>query len=288
VAVEIARADIRRRLLAVHAHPDDESITTGGLLARCARTGIRACLVTCTDGRYGPVNPELGVTLTPQQLARVRGRELRAAARILEIAKLRQFGYHDSGMAGSPRNTEPGAFWVQPADAVVGRLVHIIRQFRPHVVVTYDPFGCTGHPDHIQAHRITVLAFGAAAEPRQFPDAGHAWAAGHLLYPVFAASDMERFIERELRAGLPHPMGGLAADDISYTRPDHVVTHRVAIGDLHDRKEKALHAHRSQVGPHYPQLYRAALARRDFEHFRVAITRVSAVDFSDLFEPVIR
>lgn len=286
--MRLAHARIRRGLLAVHAHPDDESITTGGLLARCDQAGIRTCLVTCTDGRYGPVNPELGLSLSPGQLASLRGTEVRAAAEILGISEVHQLGYHDSGMTGSPRNAAPEAFVVQPADAAASRLVRIIRRFRPHAVVTYDPFGCTGHPDHIQAHRVTVLAFEAAAESRAFPDCGPAWAAGCLLYPVFPVSELERFIGEELRAGLPHPMGGLAADDISYARPDEQVTHRVAIFDAYERKKEALHAHRSQVGPHYPQLYRAALARRDFEHFRAAITRPSAADFGDLFEPVTR
>jgi LmbE family N-acetylglucosaminyl deacetylase len=280
---------LRRRLLAVHAHPDDESITTGGLLARCSATGIRTCLVTCTDGRHGPVNPELGLTLAPDKLADIRARELDAAARVLGIGELHQLGFHDSGMTGSPHNDAPRGFWCQSNDALVRRMVEIIRGFRPQVVVTYDPFGSTGHPDHVQAHRVTLLAVLAAGEAHVFPDEGTRWEVSQVFYPVFPVSAMERFIDDDLRAGRRHPFEGRPATDINYTRPDASVTHRVNIAEVHDRKAAALHCHRTQVGPHYPQLHRAALARREHEHFRLAWQTGSpdaGRDFRDIFEPV--
>jgi N-acetyl-1-D-myo-inositol-2-amino-2-deoxy-alpha-D-glucopyranoside deacetylase len=103
-----------RRLRVVHAHPDDESITTDDLLSRCGLAGIRTTLVTCTDGRYGPVNPELGVRLTHDQLADARARELDEAARTLAILQVRRLGHHDSSMTGLTQNQAPRAFWVQP------------------------------------------------------------------------------------------------------------------------------------------------------------------------------
>ena len=279
----------QRRLLAVHAHPDDESITTGGLLARCSAAGIRTCLVTCTDGRHGPVNPELDLTLGPDELAEVRTLELGTAARVLGIAELHQLGFHDSGMTGSPHNHAPRAFYSQPNDALVGRMVKVIRRFRPQVAVTYDPFGGTGHRDHVQAHRITLLALQAAGEAHAFPAAGAPWEVSQVYYPVFPASAMERFIDDDLRAGRPHPFDGRRVTEINYTRPDRSVTHRVKIAEVYDRKADALRSHRTQVGPHYPQLYRAALARREHEHFRLAWRTDptdAATDFRDLFEPV--
>lgn len=278
-----------RRLLAVHAHPDDESITTGGLLARCPAAGVRTCLVTCTDGRYGPVNPELGLTLTPDGLAEVRAAELHAAARALGVDEVHRLGYHDSGMTGSPHNQARHAFWAQPYETLVERMVDVIRRFRPHMVVTYDPFGCTGHPDHIQAHRVTLLAVEAAAEAHAFPTGGAPWGVRRVLYPVFPVTAMERFITEDLQAGRPHPFDGRPTTEINYTRPDEMVTHRVDIRAVYERKRDALHAHRTQVGPHYPQLYRAGLARREHEHFRLAWRTGSpgpADDFRDLFEPV--
>lgn len=277
-----------RRLLAVHAHPDDESITTGGLLARCAAAGVRTRLVTCTDGRYGPVSPDLGLTLLPEELAEVRRKELDAAAGVLGVAERDWLGYHDSGMLGSPHNHRPLAFWAQPLERLLERMVGIVRQFRPQVVVVYDPFGCTGHPDHMQAHRVTLLAVEAASEPHLFPDTGAGWTVSQMFYPVFPISAMERFIAGELGAGRPHPFDGRSSTEINYTRPDEMVTHLVSIGAVYERKREALFAHRTQVGPHHPQLYRAALARRDHEHFRIAGGGPAQAGFEDIFEPAER
>jgi N-acetyl-1-D-myo-inositol-2-amino-2-deoxy-alpha-D-glucopyranoside deacetylase len=274
----------QRRLMAVHAHPDDESITTGGTLARCAAEGVATCLVTCTDGRYGPVNPDLGLSLSPDELSGVRAAELRAAAAVLDVGEVRQLGYHDSGMTGAAENNGERSFWSQPVDETVGRFVEIIRSFRPHVVITYDPFGGTGHPDHIAAHRVTLLAVEAAAERRAWPEAGTTWAVSRLLYPVFPVSAMRDFITASLARGEPHPMGGKSAEEINYTRPDALVTHLVSIRDFYERKRAALMGHRTQVGRHYPQMYRSALARREHEHFRLALDRPGSCSWDDIFE----
>jgi N-acetyl-1-D-myo-inositol-2-amino-2-deoxy-alpha-D-glucopyranoside deacetylase len=274
-----------RRLLAVHAHPDDESITTGGLLARCAGLGIRTRLVTCTDGRRGPVNPELGLTLTPDQLVQARWSELRAAASILGVTEVDWLGYHDSGMAGSPDNTAPGSFWSQPCDRLVGQMTGILRRFRPHVVVTYDAFGFTGHPDHIQTHRVVLLGVEAAAEPRLVPSEGAAWSVGRIFHPVFPVSAFDRFVADEIRASRGHPFANLSATQVNYICLDQLVTHTVDIRDHYERKRLALSAHRTQIGPHNPLLARAALARREREHFRLALERSMLADFGDVFEP---
>jgi len=283
---ESDRGSGRRRLLAVHAHPDDEVITTGGLLARCADGGIDTCLVSCTDGRYGPVNPDLRLTLTPDELAEARAEELEAATKILAVGQVRQLGYHDSGMTGSPRNLEPWAFWAQKADDLVAAFVLILRDFRPHVVVTHDPFGCTGHPDHTQAHRATVLAVEAAAEQNAFPHAGRPWQVAALFYPVYPRSALRRFIEEEAHAGRPNPFGGKTADEVNYMRSDQSVTHLVDIRSVYQRKRDALHAYPTQVGPHHPALYGAALARSEHEHFRLAFRRRPGPRFDDILEPL--
>ena len=272
--------------MTVHAHPDDESITTGGMLARCAAAGVVTCLVTCTDGRYGPVSPDLGLAPSPDDLASLRSAELRAAAASLGVGQVRQLGYHDSGMTGSPQNKSAQSLWSAPVDGVVGRVVEIIRAFRPHVVVTYDPFGGTGHPDHIAAHRITVLAVEAAAEEHAYAANGGPWTVRRLFYPVFPVSAMQAFIDAALHRGEPHPMGGASANEINYTRPDELVTHRVDIASVYERKRAGLMEHRTQVGRHYPQLYRSALARRLHEHFRIAVERPGPEDWDDIFEPV--
>lgn len=270
--------------MAVHAHPDDESITTGGLLAQCSSAGVKTCLLTCTDGRYGPVNPDLGLALDPDALAVVRSSELDEAARELGIGELRRLRYHDSGMSGSPTNHAPWGFWSQPTDDVLLEVVQVIRSFRPHVIVTYDPLGCTGHPDHTATHRVTVLAIEAASEARMYPTAGPPWTVSRLFYPVYPVSAMRSFITETLENGDPHPMGGMEAEAIDYTRPDESVTHRVNIGTVHERKRAALGQHRTQVGRHYPQMYLSALARREHEHFRVAIDRPCPCSWDDIFE----
>jgi N-acetyl-1-D-myo-inositol-2-amino-2-deoxy-alpha-D-glucopyranoside deacetylase len=275
-----------RRLMAVHAHPDDESITTGGLLARCARDRVQTCLVTCTDGRHGPVNPDLGLDLDPDGLALARAAELDAAVRELGIHALHRLGYYDSGMVGSPANQAPRAFWSQPADDILARVVGIIRSFRPHVLVTYDPFGCTGHPDHIAAHRTAVLAVEAAGEAGMYPAGGQPWTVSRLFYPVFPVSAMRAFIGETLEQGRPHPMGGLDAEEINYIRADETVTHLVNISGVYERKRAALNRHRTQVGRHYPQMYRSALARREREHFHIAIDRPCPREWDDIFQPV--
>jgi len=275
-----------RRLLVVHAHPDDESITTGGLLARCAPAGVRTTLVTCTDGRYGPVNPDLGLRLTPEELADVRATELEEAARILSVWQVHRLGHHDSNMAGLGQNAAPEAFWMQSTEGLVASLVGLIRTARPQVVVTYDAFGGTGHPDHIQAHRATMLAIAAASEPRCFPDAGPCWTVSRLFHPVYPISSLQEFVDEERRAGRAHPFDGRPVSEINYGRADGEATHRVDIRAVHGLKTLALHAHCTQVGPHYPQLYRAALARRQAEHYHLAWQRDSGSDFDDIFEPV--
>jgi N-acetyl-1-D-myo-inositol-2-amino-2-deoxy-alpha-D-glucopyranoside deacetylase len=275
-----------RRLLAVHAHPDDETITTGGLLARCANAGVRTVLVTCTDGRYGPVNPELGLALESGGLAKVRRDELHAAARVLGIGEVVWLGHHDSGMSGAQTSLAPEAFWSRPVDLLVRQMVAVVRRFRPHAVVTYDPIGCTGHPDHVQAHRMTLLAVAAAGEACAMPEEGPAWLVRQVFYPVFPFSELERFIMDEVTAGRPHPFEGQPAADINYARPDDAVTHSVGISAVYQRKRDALYSHRTQVGPHYPQLYRSALARRDYEHFRLAWQNGTEEPLSDIFEAV--
>ncbi|MFD7383961.1 PIG-L family deacetylase, partial [Streptomyces anulatus] len=148
-------------LMAVHAHPDDEATGTGGVLARYAAEGIRTVLVTCTDGGCGDgpggVKPgEPGHD--PAAVASMRRRELEASCDVLGISDLETLDYADSGMIGWPSNEAPGAFWQTPVEEGAARLAELMRHYRPDVVVTYDENGFYGHPDHIQAHRITMAA----------------------------------------------------------------------------------------------------------------------------------
>jgi LmbE family N-acetylglucosaminyl deacetylase len=152
-------------LMAVHAHPDDEATTTGGVLARYAAEGVRTVLVTCTDGRCGDgpggVKPgEPGHD--PEAVVATRLSELGASCSVLGISQLETLGYGDSGMMGWPQNDAPGAFWATPVDEAAQRLAGLMKEYQPDVIVTYDENGFYGHPDHIQAHRITMAAVQAS------------------------------------------------------------------------------------------------------------------------------
>jgi LmbE family N-acetylglucosaminyl deacetylase len=148
-------------LMAVHAHPDDEATGTGGVLARYAAEGIRTVLVTCTDGACGDgpggVKPgEPGHD--PAAVVAVRRTELEASCKVLGVSDLEMLGYADSGMMGWPENDAPGSFWRTPVPEAAARLAELMRTYQPDVVVTYDENGFYGHPDHIQANRITMAA----------------------------------------------------------------------------------------------------------------------------------
>lgn len=145
-------------LMAVHAHPDDEAIGTGGILARYSDEGVRVVLVTCTNGELGdapggikpddPAHDESAVVA-------LRRQELQASCEVLGVHHLELLGYHDSGMEGWPQNEAPDAFWNTPVDVAAHKLADLMRIYEPQVVVTYDENGFYGHPDHIQANRVT-------------------------------------------------------------------------------------------------------------------------------------
>ncbi|MGW2445175.1 N-acetyl-1-D-myo-inositol-2-amino-2-deoxy-alpha-D-glucopyranoside deacetylase [Streptomyces sp. NPDC001494] len=157
-----------RRLLLVHAHPDDESINNGATMARYAAEGAHVTLVTCTLGERGEVIPPELRHLTGAALGAHRRGELAAALRELGVTDFRLLGgagrYGDSGMMGLPDNEDPGCFWQADLDTAAGSLVEVILEVRPQVLVTYDDDGGYGHPDHIQAHRVAMRAAELAAE----------------------------------------------------------------------------------------------------------------------------
>ena len=158
-------------LLTVHAHPDDETISTGGVMARYSRAGHRVVCVTCTGGEQGEiVVPELDTPENHARLREIREEELRRALEHLGPITHRWLGYVDSGMMGTPENEAPGSFWTADLDEAAGRLVRIIRETRPQVVVGYNDFGGYGHPDHIRSAQVAKLAFERAGDASQYPD----------------------------------------------------------------------------------------------------------------------
>lgn len=237
-----------RRIVFVHAHPDDECLTTGGTLAKYADEGAHVCLVTCTDGQLGEVAevPELG---SPEEirerLADVRRDELLEACRRLGTIDLRLLGYHDSGMAGTPDNKAPVAFVNQPLDEIAGRIAAILRELRPQVLVTYNEYGFYGHPDHIRAHEAALRAVDLATEGEEPHRVEKVYYTAVPISRLLRArevfsddddegdDDEERFSQEEIeRIGTP----------------DEQVTTAVDVAAFVDRKFAALEAHRTQYG----------------------------------------
>ena len=157
-----------RRLLISFAHPDDETFGMGAAIAHYVGRGVQVDLICATNGEAGDVAPEFMRDFG--SVAEVRLAELACAAEKLGLHEVVTFGYRDSGMMGTPDNDHPDALWQADPDILTGQVVEVIRRVRPQVVVTFDPYGGYGHPDHIAIHRATVAAFHAAGDPACYPD----------------------------------------------------------------------------------------------------------------------
>ena len=276
------------RLMSVHAHADDETITMGGLLATCADRGIRTCNVCCTDGKLATiVAADMPEEETRPHLAEIRQRELRAACAILGVDEVEFLGYGDSGMWGADTNQLPDAFWRADVNEAVGRLVAQIRRFRPHVVVTYDGIGGYGHPDHIQTHRVTLLAVEAAHHGTLYPEAGAPWRVQKLYYTAIPLSFLKKAGQMARDAGMPPPFGVENPEDLPFITPDEWVTSTVDIRAGVRRKRDALVAHHSQIGPDWPMLAipeEVTVQHFGMESFQLVVSRVPVtLPETDLF-----
>ncbi|MBV7700523.1 N-acetyl-1-D-myo-inositol-2-amino-2-deoxy-alpha-D-glucopyranoside deacetylase [Streptomyces sp. TRM70350] len=233
-----------RRLLLVHAHPDDESINNGATMARYAAEGAQVTLVTCTLGERGEVIPPGLAHLTGAALGEHRLRELTAAMRALGVEDFRLLGgtgrYRDSGMMGLPDNDDPGCLWQADVDEAAVHLVEVIREVRPQVLVTYDPDGGYGHPDHVQAHRIAMRAADLAAE------------AGIGIAKVYW-NRVPRTIAEDAFARLQDALPGLtfpksaAIDDVPGVVDDERITTEIDGTAYAAAKAAAMAAHATQI-----------------------------------------
>jgi N-acetyl-1-D-myo-inositol-2-amino-2-deoxy-alpha-D-glucopyranoside deacetylase len=235
-----------KRLLAIFAHPDDEAFGTGGTLAHYAAEGADIVLVCATRGEVGEIADDN--LATPETLGQVRENELRCAAGALGISEVIFLDYRDSGMDGTPENGDPRAFIKASADEVISRLVGIIRRVRPDVVVTFEPNGGYGHPDHIAAHRHTVAAFHAAADPARYLEQGDVWQSSHLFYTA-----IPRSFFLEMRDQL-EAMGEDTSDFARWEEagagwPDEQINITLDVAKGIEAKWMALNCHRTQFGP---------------------------------------
>jgi N-acetyl-1-D-myo-inositol-2-amino-2-deoxy-alpha-D-glucopyranoside deacetylase len=236
-------------LMCVHAHPDDECIGTGGVLLRAADEGIRTAVVTCTGGERGEIHNMDEAEVRPR-LGQVRAEELTRALGRLRAGEPRFLGYVDSGMMGTDGNEDPASFWRASVDEAVGRLVAQIRQFRPDVLVTYDAFGGYGHPDHIQTHRVGILAAEACAVAALYPETGPAWRVSKVYLGTLPKSAIARATQMLAARGLPSPFGEFTdPDDIPMGVADEELGAIVDVRPYLIDKIAALHEHRSQLDP---------------------------------------
>ncbi|MGW1496628.1 N-acetyl-1-D-myo-inositol-2-amino-2-deoxy-alpha-D-glucopyranoside deacetylase [Streptomyces sp. NPDC002402] len=242
-----------RRLLLVHAHPDDESINNGATMARYAADDAQVTLVTCTLGEEGEVIPPDLAHLAPDRDDRLgphRIGELAAAMKELGVTDHRFLGgpgrFRDSGMMGLPQNHRAEAFWNTDVDEAAPYLVEIIRSVRPQVLVTYDPNGGYGHPDHIQAHRVAMRAAELAADPAFRPDLGDAYSIAKIYWNRVPRSVATEGFARLRAAGVDFP-GIAEIDDIPGVVDDSEITAEIDGRPYAERKAAAMRAHASQI-----------------------------------------
>ncbi|MQA32200.1 N-acetyl-1-D-myo-inositol-2-amino-2-deoxy-alpha-D-glucopyranoside deacetylase [Modestobacter roseus] len=269
-----------RRLLLVHAHPDDETINNGATMAACVAAGVEVTLLTCTLGEEGEVLvPELAQLAADQadQLGGYRIGELAAAMDALGVTDWRFLGgagrYRDSGMMGTPPNDAPRAFWRADLTEAVDAAVAVVREVRPQVLVTYDENGGYGHPDHIQAHRVAMAAVDAAADPAHRPDLGPAWTVAKVYWNAMPRSVVERGIAAMAALGEASPFEALGdLDEVPFAVSDDVVTTEVDASAHAARKDAAMRAHRTQMtvdGPFFALSNNLGQQVLGTEHYRL-------------------
>jgi mycothiol S-conjugate amidase len=253
---------VPHRLLAVHAHPDDESSKGAATAAKYVADGAQVLVVSCTGGEAGDIlNEQLSDAAKARahrDMAGFRRTEMAAAQAALGIDHV-WLGYHDSGLPDAEKGetVRPGTFATVPLEYSTEALVRVIRRFRPHVLVTYDENGGYPHPDHIRTHEVSVAAWHAAADPEQYPDAGPAWSVAKLYYertmnPRRFSAFHDALREREPENPLLEQLGEWVA---RFADRPYLATSHVDVHEYFEARDAALRAHASQVPPDSPFFY---------------------------------
>jgi mycothiol S-conjugate amidase len=261
------------RLMAVHAHPDDESSKGAATMAKYVSQGARVLVVSCTGGERGDIlNPKLKDDAEVlRDIAQVRRREMAKAAAILGVEH-HWLGFVDSGLPeGDPLPPLPdGSFGLQKVEVAAAPLVRLVREFRPHVMTTYDENGGYPHPDHVMCHKVSVEAFDAAGDPARYPEAGAPWQPLKLYYDRgFSVEKMRAIHQALLDAGMESPFQEWI--DESDEKEDRRITTRVECADWFPVRDDALRAHATQIDPDGPffalphELQRRTWSTEDWE-----------------------
>ncbi len=241
------------RLMAVHAHPDDESSKGAATMAKYAANGARVMVVTLTGGERGDIlNPAMDLPEVHGRIHEVRRDEMARAAEILGVEH-HGLGFVDSGLPeGDPLPPLPeGSFAVVPIEEPVRRLVRVIREFRPHVITTYDENGGYPHPDHIRTHQVSMAAYEAAADHVQFPEEGEPWSIAKLYYGHGFLRRRMQLLQDEFAK---HGEVGPFEKWLQHWDPEHDpfanrVTTRIECADFFEQRDRALLAHATQIDP---------------------------------------
>ncbi|MBK0866666.1 mycothiol conjugate amidase Mca [Saccharopolyspora sp. HNM0986] len=283
------------RLMTVHAHPDDESSKGAATTARYAAEGHDVMVVTCTGGEAGSIlNPAMERPEVLANMPEIRRTEMARAAEILGV-RHHWLGYVDSGLPeGDPLPPLPeGCFATIDQVGPVADLVRVIREFQPHVLITYDESGGYPHPDHIRCHEVSMTAFDEAADPDLHPAAGEPWQPLKLYYSHgFSRKKMQLFHDALLERGVESPYGEWLArwDERDRPDPDERVTTRVECGAYFEQRDDALRAHATQIDPDSrwfavpPDIQRALWPTEDYELVRSLVDTTLPED--DLFSGV--
>jgi len=247
------------RLMAVHAHPDDESSKGAATMVRYVKEGVEVLVCTMTGGERGDVlNPAMDRPEVKANMARIRREEMDRAREILGIEQL-FIGFVDSGLPeGDPKPPLPeGCFALVPLEEAVAPLVKAVREFRPHVMLTYDENGGYPHPDHVKTHEVAVAAFDAAADPDKYPECGNPWQPLKLYY--FASFHSAKYVayhEEMVRRGMESPYTKIFAEWEERARKraemgikELEITTRVDTADYFETRDQALLAHATQIDP---------------------------------------
>jgi N-acetyl-1-D-myo-inositol-2-amino-2-deoxy-alpha-D-glucopyranoside deacetylase len=270
--------DSPRRMLLVHAHPDDETIGNGATMAQYVAGGAHVTLVTCTLGEEGEVLvPELAHLAADRDdaLGQHRINELAVAMEAIGVRDHRFLGgpghYRDSGMMGLPANDRPGCFWQADVDEAADLLVQVIREVRPQVVVTYDENGGYGHPDHIQAHRVAMRGVERAADPSVA--GGEPWEVAKVYWNAIPESWIREGLRRLRDAGDTTAFEGMDPDgELPMATPDELVTTAIDATDHVEAKLAAMRAHSTQIaldGPFFALSNNLGNAVWGIEHYRL-------------------
>ena len=255
-------------LMTVHAHPDDETIGTGGTMAKAVRAGNRVVLVTCTRGEMGEiVVKEMDTPENHRRLGEIRAGELEAAMGVLGVTEWENLGYRDSDMMGREGNNDPRTFWQADLDEAARRLTWLIRRYKPDVVTTYNAFGGYGHPDHIRVHDTAIRAVPRAGDPNWYPEQLETglepWTPKKFYEQATPESIRRKMNERLAELGTdtawlppkdatPEQLAEYEERMKQMLTPDDQVTTWIDIGDELEAKWAAIQKHVTQINMDFP------------------------------------